>query len=371
MSKDLHDVTDFEALMAAARRCCQNVRWKASVQMFEVDSLRWFARLQKEMESGTYKSKGFKKFDIMERGKVRHIQSVHISERVAQKSLCDNAIRPEVYPRLIYDNSASQKNKGTEFALKRLREHLRWHYARFGTQGGILLVDNHDYFSSIRHDIAIDEINRHFEDEGLKHYVAYFINAFDGDTGLGLGSEISQISAIYYLNDIDKAIKEKFGIHGYARYMDDSYVISDSIETLEEIRNFIAEKSKAYGIELNTKKTTIVQFKGHSFEYLKKSVKLTESGKIVMNILPENIRKERARIRFQRAEYDAGRMPVSSIWGSYQSWRGYAKKYNNYKAIGEMDAYFNKIMKGVDFSDYRRTKRSNGKEPETRSGATE
>ena len=89
------------------------------------------------------------------------------------------------------------------------------------------------------------------------------------------------------------------------------------------------------------------------------------------NLSPENIRAERARIRFQRKEYDAGRMPAQSIWQSYQSWRGYAKKCDNYKAIGEMDQYFNKIMKEVDFSDYRRTKRSNGEKPEAHSGAAE
>lgn len=54
-----------------------------------------------------------------------------------------------------------------------------------------------------------------------------------------------------------------------------------------------------------------------------------------------------------------------------QSWRGYAKKCDNYKAVGEMDQYFNKIMKEVDFSDYRRAKRSNGEKPETHSGTAE
>ena len=329
--------------------------------MFEIDKLRWIARLSHDTNNLTYKGMGFKRFDIMERGKLRHIQSVHISERTVQKSLCNNAIRPEVYPRLIYDNSASQKGKGTEFALKRLKEHLRWHYARYGTKGGILLIDNHDYFASIDHKIAIDEIAKHFTDDGIKHYVSYFIDAFNGDTGLGLGSEISQVSANYYLNDIDKAIKERFRIHGYARYMDDSYVISDSIGLLKRIRSFIEESSLWYNIELNQKKTVIVRLK-NEFVYLKKNIQLTDTGKIVMSILPKNIRAERRKIRIQRREYNAGRMLKESIWQSYQSWRGYARKYNNYEAVGTMDHYFNKIMKGVDFNDCRKRKRNNGEE---------
>ena len=359
--RTLDDVTNFSALLESANKCERGVRWKASVQMFEIDKLRWLTRLQKDVNSGNYKGMGFRRFDIVERGKLRHIQSVHISERTIQKSLCNNAIRLEVNPRLIYDNSASQKGKGTEFALKRLKKHLRWHYARYGTKGGILIIDNHDFFASIRHDIAIQELSKHFDDEGLKHYISYFIDAFDGDKGLGLGSEISQISAIFYLNDMDKVIKEQLGIHGYARYMDDSYVISDDIETLHRIKEFIAEESRKYGIELNTKKTKIAKFKNGDFEYLKKNIRLSETGKVTMRILPKNVRRERRKIRAQRAEYDAKRISKESIWQSYQSWRGYAKKYDNYKVIGETDKYFNKIMKGVDFSAFRKPKRNNAK----------
>lgn len=34
---------------------------------------------------GTWKTKGFFAFDLMERGKLRHIRSVHIAERVVQR----------------------------------------------------------------------------------------------------------------------------------------------------------------------------------------------------------------------------------------------------------------------------------------------
>ena len=369
MERTLEDVTNFSALMKSANECERGVRWKASVQMFEVDKLRWLARLQKDVEAGTYKGMGFKRFDIMERGKLRHIQSVHISERTIQKSLCNNAIRPEVNPRLIYDNSASQKGKGTEFALKRLKEHLRWHYARHGTSGGILTIDNHDFFASIRHDIAVYELARHHKDRGLRHYIAFFINAFDGDKGLGLGSEISQIAAVYYLNGLDKAIKERFRIHGYARYMDDSYLISEDLTVLYEMRDFIAETSLKYGIELNLKKTKITMFRDGEFEFLKKKIRLTETGKIVMRILPKNIRTERRKIHTQRKEYDAGRISRESIWQSYQSWRGYARKCSNYRDIGDMDRYFSKVMKEVDFSDFKRAKRINGKGLQAYAGA--
>ena len=85
---------------------------------------------------------------------------------------------------------------------------------------------------------------------------------------------------------------------------------------------------------------------------MKKEIRVTGSGKIIMRILPKNVRIERRRIRMQRNELDVGRMTKESIWQSYQSWRGYAKEYDNYKAVGETDVYFRKIMKGVIFDGH-------------------
>ncbi len=46
--------------------------------------------------------------------------------------------------------------------------------------------------------------------------------------GVGLGSEVSQIIALDYASPIDHYMKDVRGIHGYGRYMDDGYVISNS-----------------------------------------------------------------------------------------------------------------------------------------------
>ena len=79
--------------------------------------------------------KGFICFGLNERGKHRDIMSVHFSERVPQKSLNHNALVPVLTRSLIHDNGASQKGKGTSFAMKRLVTHLRRHYRHHGTEG--------------------------------------------------------------------------------------------------------------------------------------------------------------------------------------------------------------------------------------------
>lgn len=343
----MEDMTEPEHIFGAMRECETGVRWKASVQRFEIDSLRWAATIRNGLRDDTFKTKGFMRFDIVERGKLRHIQSVHISERAVQKLLTQYALQPVIYPRLIYDNSASQVGKGTEFALKRLKEHLRWFIARYGKSGVIVIMDYHDYFGSIPHEGAIVSMAQKQTDPRICKHISVFVNAFDGDHGLGLGSETSQVGAICYPTPIDKLIKEKFRVHCYARYMDDSYMI---FRTREEALACYAEvKTEAakLGIAINDRKTKIHNLAADDFEYLKKRVHITETRKIIFRLTRQNIQDEQDRLIYLREEYEAGRMPLEAILQSYQSWRGYAQKYNAHEAVHNMDRFFVAVFDDV------------------------
>ena len=336
-----------ERIIYAMNKCENNVRWKASIQNYEVNTLRWAASIRNEVRTKTFKTKGFKRFDIMERGKIRHIQAVHISERTVQKLLCCYALRPVICKRIIYDNSASQKGKGTEFALKRLKEHLRWHYARYGKSGTVITIDYHDYFNSIPHEKVINTLLFKQTDETIRYYIKYFINAFDGDVGIGLGSEISQLAAVLYPTTIDKIVKEKYKIHCYGRYNDDSYLIHQDREYAIKCLNDIKTEAKALGIIVNDSKTKIHNLASDDFVFLKKRVHLSDNGKILLRLSKSNIIAEEKRITQMRDGYIKGEVPFSAIMQSYKSWRGYAQKYNAYKAVGNMDRFFVKNMRDI------------------------
>ena len=310
--------------MKCAHECAKGVRWKASVQNFEIDKLQWVCQLQNDILEGKYKSKGFKRFDIVERGKLRHIQAVHISERVVQKSLCNYVLKPALESEYMYDNSASQKNKGTEFAIKRLRKHLKRHYDRHGLEGGILVMDFHDYFGSIPHDKAISMIEDKLPDDTANLYVEMFINCFSGDKGLGLGSEISQVASVYYPTEFDRLIQSMS--EDNARYMDDSYAI-DEIETLELIEQLAIEKAAELGITVNEQKTHIHPFVADDFVFLKKRVRLQESGEITMRLSRKNVTAERRSIVKMQKDVESGFRTKESADISYKSWRRHITRF--------------------------------------------
>jgi hypothetical protein len=181
--------------------------------------LRNVFNVKKDLSAGNDIRKGFNEFSIIERGKTRNIKSVHFSERVIQKSLCTNALIPYLMPGLIYDNGASVKGKGIHFAIKRLKTHLTRFYRRHGREGYVLLIDFRKYFDNILH----QPLRKIYEikfgcDERLLNLGMLFIYAF-GESGIGLGSETSQINAVAYSNRNDHYIKEVLRCKNYGRYL--------------------------------------------------------------------------------------------------------------------------------------------------------
>ena len=117
---DFEDVFSYENLYQSGHICCRGVGWKSSTQMYRFNLVTNTAATRRALLDGTYKSRGFIEFDLWDRGKMRHIRSIHISERVVQRTLCDKVVNPTLKPSFIYDNGASTENKGIDFALNRL-----------------------------------------------------------------------------------------------------------------------------------------------------------------------------------------------------------------------------------------------------------
>lgn len=331
--------------------------------MFEINTLRNASKTRRFVLMEKYKTKELYKFYIVERGKMRYIQSMHISDRAVQKLFCEYALKPVMYPQIIYDNPASREGKGTKFALKRLKEHIRWHYARHGKSGYVLLIDFHDYFAKISHEKTIKMITKYQKDDRIVKYLKDFVDLFDGDYGLGLGSETCQVEAISYPTPIDKMVKEKFRIHCYGRYMDDIYIIHEDRNYLEFCYHEIQKVSSELEIEINEKKTKIINLHSDDFVFLKKRFHLCENGKIVMKITRKNYSEQKKKILFNKENYLSGEMPFTSILQSYQSWRAYAQKCNANKAVNKMDKFFYREFADIIYKETGRRKIKFGNPP--------
>lgn len=319
------DVFSFDRMYKSGLKCCKGVRWKTSTQNFEYQLMRNVVKIRSQVLKGTYKSKGFHKFMIHERGKARDIESVHITERMVQKCLCDNYLLPRFMPTFIYDNGACLKGKGTGFAIKRIKTHLHQYTMKYGNNGYVLLFDIKNFFNSINHKILLDLVRNKIEDNKIFNIYAYFINCFEGESGLGLGSQVSQISASIYLNVLDHYIKDTLRIKYYGRYMDDGYIFSNSrreLEILKEQIGYVLDKLK---LKFSLHKTQIVRIKD-GFTFLKRRFTVYDNLKIVVRPNKKNI--QRYKVKYKKLKLK--KVSYIIIESLTKTFRGYLKEFNYY-----------------------------------------
>lgn len=343
------NLLDANNLIGAFKCSQKGVSWKSSVQRYEMNLLQQTNDSKKKLAAGEPVAQGFIEFDLRERGKMRHIKSVHIKERCIQRVLCDHALVPVLSNSLIYDNGASLENKGIHFSLDRLDKHLHWYYRHnnFSNDGYILMIDFSSYFDNIRHDHCYEIIEKSFKDQRIKDLAKELIEPFRGKDGsaksLGIGSQISQILAISYPNTIDHFIKEKLGIKCYGRYMDDSYIIHKDKKFLRKCLDILREKYKELGIVVNEKKTQIVKL-SRGFTFLKTRHYLTESGKIVKKPHKASVTRERRKLKSLKKKELEGLVLFKEIYTQYKSWRGHISHTNAYQTIQNMDKLFDSLF---------------------------
>ena len=384
----IDQISDANALIESFRKAAKGSDWKESVQRYEMNLLRNTARLRRQLRSGEYRQMPFYEFTLCERGKVRPIRSMHISDRVVQRSVCDNALIPALQPYLIYDNGASLKDKGVDFARRRLDTHLRKFYREHGADGYILLIDFSKFFDNVPHRQLISSLEEKVGDERLMELVRQMIDAFALDVSymstdeyeaasttpinlldhyharqntagekilhksLGIGAQVSQICGVYYPTPIDNYCKIVRGHRFYGRYMDDIYIIDQDKARLRETLQGIRAIADTLGLYVNPKKTQIVKI-SHGFTWLKIRYSLTDTGRVVKRLSRKRITRERRRLKKFRKLCDEGRMPYKDIENAYRSWRGGAKKYCSRRTIRNMDALFNELFI-TDFLHERR-----------------
>lgn len=347
----------FDNLYEAGTKCCRGVRWKASVQRFESNQLLKVCEIHLNLMQHNFHSGNFRCFDLYERGHLRHIRSLPIEERTAQRTLCDHSLIPVLTRSFIYDNGACMKGKGIGFAEKRLTAHLQRFYRKHGSDGYALVFDFSKYFDNADHTVLKEILQKYFTDQEIIQITNQFIDDFgDIGLGLGLGSQISQVLSLALANRLDHEIKDIQRMKYYVRYMDDGVILCESKQRLREVMDAISRVCDELCIVLNTKKTRIVKL-SRGFTFLKIRYYLQESGRIVRKIAHSGIKRERRRIKKLRRLCDSGKITLQSVINSTHSWLSHCKRANSYRTRQEMLKRFLIYFPEVSITEFNKKKR--------------
>lgn len=324
----------FSNLMRGLNKSCRNVRWKTSVTQYELNGLKNTTKLLRDCANDKYTISKYQIFEIYE-PKHRVITATRIRDRQFQRCMCDEYLYEELTRSFIYDNCACQKNKGTHFAMNRLKAHLQKYYRSHGNTGGYYLkCDISHFFDSINHDVAKAVVRKRVRNTEVVKYVDDIIDSFGGECGIGLGSQVSQLIALAVLDDMDHMIKERLGIRHYIRYMDDFVLIHEDIDYLRKCLNEISDHLQSICLSLNSK-TTIQPLK-NGIKFLNWRYILKDSGKVLMIPDHKRIGKKRKKVRKMKQMCCDGRIAPESFVQTVDGIIAHLEHGSSEKAVGSI-----------------------------------
>ena len=340
-------VCSFKSLYKAMNKCKKNVMWKDSVSGFVKNGLVNCNKLRGQLLNNTYKIDKYSVFTIYE-PKKRQIVSTRMKDRVFQRSLCDNYLYGAITKSFIHDNCACQINKGTGFARDRLACHMQRYFRKNGLDGYVLKCDITNYFGSTPHDVARNIVAERTGNEWVNYHTDKIINSFNQgenpDVGMGLGSQITQLTQLAVLDKMDHMIKERLSIKQYIRYMDDFILIHQDKEYLKYCLDEINKHVIGLNLKLSVKKTQIFPLK-QGISFLGFRFYLTETGKVIRKLTKENVLHEKRKLKKMRKLVSGGVMTRENVDECYISWKAHAKQGNTYNLIFSMDKFYNNLWR--------------------------
>lgn len=349
------EVFTYENIYRAHMRGRLAKRDKKPLVKFESAMLGNLYEIFRKLGKGTFKLGGYNHFTVYE-PKKREIQTLHYADRVVQHVLCDEVLAPYFTKRAITDNCVCQKGKGSHFALRRFEDKLRNFIRAHGTDGYILKCDILKYFPSIPH-VRLKEIFcGELRDERLKRLVAHIIDSYHtsgeylneygydcltpdplkSGRGVPIGNQTSQIFGMFYLNKVDRLVKEKLRVKIYSRYMDDFLLVHEDKEFLRAALKEITAAVESLGLKFNSK-TQIFPLK-NGVTYLGFKYRVTPAGKVVKTVKTKTKRRLRRRTRLLKKAYCDGIIDSERIRMSLAAFHGHLKHAKSYRLESEVAA---------------------------------
>ncbi len=318
-------------------KCKANRMWKPSVMDYYLHMTRYNYVLHRRLMHDTYIVKPCYNFVIHE-PKRREIQAPYLTDRIVQSSVCNNFLKEKLRYVFIRENTACQEGKGTDDARNLLKELLRRYVRRYGTAGVVWKIDLKNFFGSIDGN-CLHELNvKHIQNQWIVDYIEKW-GVPQGTKGLGLGAETNQAESCLALHPIDTFFKTVAGCKFYVRYQDDIIVILRDKAEARQLQSQLIAQLTNLKLKLNHKKTQIYKLTSW-YPFLGFRFSVAESGKVLMRIKPESIKKERRRISHQTKIISA-----QEIFTSSKCWIAHASKGNNYFTIKRMEAYIMEIVR--------------------------
>ena len=353
-------IYDMDNLRLAHKKASKDKGHYRDVTMVNKDVDKYLIELQEMLRTKTYQVSDYVIKDIVDNGKTRQLMKLpYYPDRIVQWAIMLQ-IEKIFLSTFTSFTFASVKHRGIHKASELLERYLK---DKTNTQY-CLKLNVKKFYPSIKHDVLKELLTHKFKDKDLLELLFLIIDSMPGDTGIPIGSYLSQYFANFYMTYFDHWLKEELKVRYVLRYMDDVIILGSSKEYLHDIKESIEYylKSKlALSLKENWQVFPVekrgIDFVGyrhfHEYRLLRKSIY-------------KRFKARANRIIRRYTVYD--NISKKDFWSinSHIGWLLWCNGYNLLKhyikpVYNKLKSFYNKKQQGKDFDErFRNNKRKQG-----------
>ncbi|MCL2010972.1 MAG: RNA-directed DNA polymerase [Synergistaceae bacterium] len=158
------------------------------------------------------------------------------------------------------------------------------------------------------------------------------IDSFNSGAGKGIpmGNQTSQLFALYYLDPLDRLVKERRRVKHYTRYMDDMVLLHPDRDFLRDCLSQMRELAEdVLKLELN-EKTQVFPIR-NGVDYLGWHFYLTETGKVIKKLRVSAKSRIKRRMKGLQKGYAEGKIGFDDVNRSMVSTHGHLTHGHTYR----------------------------------------
>lgn len=218
------------------------------------------AQLQRELGDGSFELGPWKDREIVEAGKVRHLQIFPQIKRIGINAVM-RVVDARLQKRFIRTTGASIKGRGMHDLMKYICDDMRR-----DPEGTAICykADIRKFYENIDQDTVMQCVRRVFKDPVLIVLLERFVRLME--QGLSLGLRSSQGLANLLLSMVlDHPLKDGDAVPYYYRYCDDLVVLSGDKRYLWQVRDRIHQLLGTVGLEIKPNERVFPSSEGIDF----------------------------------------------------------------------------------------------------------
>ena len=243
-------VCSMDNLIEAHKNARKDKLFYQEVKMVDSNPEKYLKKIQDMLINKTYIVSPYIHKTITDRGKVREVYKLpYFPDRIIQWALMLQ-ITDMFESYFVSWSCASRPNKGITYASNILKTYLRQDPQ--GTKY-CLKLDIHKFYPSIDRKICKSLVRKKIKDKEALWLIDLIIDSHT-ESGLPIGSYLSQYLANFYLTEFDHWLKEQKHVKYIVRYMDDIVILSDNKKYLHKLKKDIEDYlNNKLNLHLNNK----------------------------------------------------------------------------------------------------------------------